>query len=116
MPAWITLKFAGYILAAVAVIGSALWLYSALTAKPKAEARLGRNQAEAAQESGSDAVNAVGAAADRESSSADLTRTNEQEIRSAPGAADPVSAEARGAGIAALCKRAAYKDHPRCKI
>jgi hypothetical protein len=114
MPAWLTLKLAGYILAAVAVIGALWWLYSAITAAPKAEARLGRNQAEAAQESGSDAVNAVGAAAERESSSADLTRTNEQEIRNAEGADAAVAAPARDAGLASLCKRRAYSRDPRC--
>jgi len=100
---------------AVAVL-LALWLgYRALTADARTEARLARNQAEAALESGRDAVEAVGEASERETASEALTRSNEAAIRAAPGAADPVSAEARGAGIAALCKRAAYKDDPRCK-
>lgn len=106
------------ILAALALVALlwALWAaYSALTAGPKAEARLGRNQATAASQSGSDAVNTVGKAGDREAASNDLTRTNEAAIRNAPGANDPVSAEARAAGITALCRRAAYKDDPRCK-
>jgi hypothetical protein len=93
----------------------ALWaLWGAIRANPKAEARLARNQAQAAAQSGSDAVNTVGAAAEREAASDALTRDNEADIRRAPGAADPVSAEARGAGLAALCKRAAYRDDPRC--
>lgn len=114
MPAWLTLKVAGYIVTALAVIGALWWLYSAITANPKAEARLSRNQAQAASESGSDAVNVVGAAGEREAASDALTRSNEADIRNAPGSADPVSAEARAAGITALCKRAAYRNDPRC--
>lgn len=99
---------------AIAALFALWWLYSAWTANPKAEARLSRNQAGAASESGSDAVNTVGAAADREAASDAVSRENERTIREAPGAADPVSAEARAAAIAALCKRAAYRDDPRC--
>lgn len=104
----------GKLVIAALVIAAGYWLYSAITANPKAEARLSRNQSEAAQQSGADAVNTVGQAGDREAGSADLSRTNEASIRAAPGGADPVTAEARAAGISALCKRAAYKDDPRC--
>lgn len=99
---------------AVAVI-LALWLgYRALTADSRTEARLARNQAEAVSQSGSDAVNTVGAAGDREAASDALTRDNEAAIRNAPGSDAAVSAEARAAGMGALCRRAAYKDDPRC--
>lgn len=104
----------GWLVAAILVLLALWWLYSAITANPKAEARLSRNQAQAASESGSDAVNTVGRAADREAASNELTRTNEQDIRNAPGSDAAVSAEARAAGIRALCKRAAFKDDPRC--
>lgn len=114
MPAWLTIRVALYIAGALAA-AFALWaLYSAVTANPKAEARLARNQSQAALESGSDAVNTVGKAGDREAAGDAVTRENDVAIRNAPGAADPVSAEARAAGIAALCRRAAYKDDPRC--
>jgi hypothetical protein len=110
----IPLKLLLYIGGALAVVAALWWLYSAITANPKAEARLSRNQAQAASQSGSAAVNTIGKAGEREAAAADLTRSNEASIRNAPGAADPVSAEARSAGISALCKRAAYKDDPRC--
>lgn len=101
------------IAAAVAVL--VLWaLYNAITAKPKAEARLGRNQAEAAAESGSDAVNTVGAAGDREAASDALTRSNEEEIRHAEGADAAVADPARTAGLRALCRRASYRGKPEC--
>lgn len=114
MPAWFTLKLAGYILAALAVILALVWLYSAITANPKAEARLGRNQAEAAAESGSDAVNTVGAAGDREAAIDALTRDNDRSIRDAEGSDVPVAAPARDAGLDALCRRAAYRNSLRC--
>jgi hypothetical protein len=103
-----------YLAGVIAACLALWWLYSAWTANPKAEARLSRNQAAAAAESGSDAVNVVGEAGEREAASDALTRENEVDIRKAPGAADPVSAEARGAGLAALCRREAYRGDPRC--
>lgn len=92
------------------------WLYSAITAKPKAEAKLGRNQAEAAAQSGSDAVNTVGQAADREAASDALTRDNERTIRNAEGSSATVAQPANDAGRAALCRRAAYRDDPACRV
>jgi hypothetical protein len=93
----------------------AMWLgYRAITADARTEARLSRNQAEAARQSGADAVNTVGEAGEREAAGDALTRENNQEIRNAPGADAPVSAEAGAAGLAALCRRRAYRDEPRC--
>lgn len=93
----------------------ALWaLYHAITVGPKAEAKLARTQAGAAQQSGADAVNAVGAAGEREAAGEGLTRENSAAIHAAPGAQATVSAEVDGAGIAALCRRAAYRKDPRC--
>lgn len=110
----LTFKLALYILAGLAALAALWWLYSALTANPKAEARLGRNQAEAAAESGADAVNTVGAAADREAAGDALTRSNETEIRNAEGADAEVAAPVNDAGLDALCRRAAYRDSVRC--
>ncbi len=102
------------ILIALAILAGLWWLYSYVTAAPKAEAKLGRNQAEAALQGGQDAVNTVGAAADREAASDALTRSNEVEIRNAQGADAVVAAPARDAGLRALCRRAAYHSDPKC--
>lgn len=110
----LTLRLAAVILAAVAALAAAWWVYSALTANPKAEARLSRNQAQAASESGSDAVNTVGAAGDREAASDALTRSNERTIRNAEGADAAVAAPARDAGLRSLCQRRAYRGKPEC--
>lgn len=114
MPTWLTLKAAIYVGAGLAAVAALWWLYSAWTANPKAEARLGRNQAEAASESGADAVNTVGRAADREAAADALTRSNEEDIRNAEGADAEVAAPVRDAGLDALCKRAAYRNSLRC--
>jgi hypothetical protein len=110
IPVRALLYLAGVIAACLAL----WWLYSVWTASPKAEARLSRNQAEAAAESGSDAVNTVGVAGEREAASADLTRANEKDIRDAEGADATVAAPVRDAGIASLCKRRSYSRDPRC--
>ncbi|MBC7602081.1 MAG: hypothetical protein H7255_05395 [Ramlibacter sp.] len=98
----------------VAILLAVFWLYQFVTAAPKAEARLGKNQAEAAAQSGSDAVNTVGAAGEREAGSADLTRSNDVEIRNAEGASTVVAPAADAAGRASLCRRASYSKHPEC--
>lgn len=119
MTYWKTLTTAGKLIATGVVIlllvVAFLTVKSMFTAGPKAEARLGKNQAEAAAQSGSDAVNTVGKAGDREAAIAELDRTNEREIRSADGAQDGVKAPVRDAGLAALCRREAYQRDARCQ-
>jgi hypothetical protein len=102
------------VVAALLVVWALWWVYSTITAKPKAEAKLRGNQVEAAQESGKDAVNTVGAAGEREAASADLDRTNEGDIRNAEGADAAVAAPVRDSGFASLCRRASYREHPKC--
>lgn len=110
----LTARLALYLLAGLAALAAAWWLYSAITAKPKAEARLSRNQAEAAAQSGADAVNTVGRAGEREAADDALTRDNERNIRNAEGADARVGEAVNDAGVQALCRRAAYRDSLRC--
>ncbi len=112
--AWILKNPLYALVAALALLVGLWWAWSALTDDPGAEARLAKNQAEAARESGSDAVETVGAAGKREADSVDLTRTNSEEIRNAQGADAAVDPAARDAGLTALCRRASYKNNPRC--
>ena len=81
-----------------------------------ARARLGEATAKAASRNGQDAVATVGAAARREQQSDALTQTNEKEIRDAQGANAPIDPAVRDAGLASLCRRAAYRDHQRCRL
>lgn len=110
----LTIKLALYLAAGLVALAALWWLYGAITAKPAAEARLGRNQAEAAAQSGAGAVNTVGAAGDREAAGDALTRSNEEDIRNAEGADAEVARPVADAGLAALCRRAAHRDSPRC--
>ena len=79
------------------------------------QARVERSQAQAASDSSKDAIGTVAASGARETASEDLTRSNEQTIRNAPGAGDVVNPAADAAGRAALCRRDAYRNDPRCK-
>lgn len=79
-----------------------------------AQSRVERSQAEAQANSAADAINTVSAAGRSEAASEDLTRSNEQQIRAAEGADDKVNPKVRDAGIAALCRRKAYANDPRC--
>jgi Flp pilus assembly protein TadB len=81
-----------------------------------AQGRVDRGQTEALSNSAADAVDTLGNAAAREGASEDLTRSNEQEIRNAPGAKAPVDPAARAAGLRSLCRRAAYRDSEQCRM
>ncbi|HEY8593326.1 MAG TPA: hypothetical protein VIL42_10755 [Sphingomicrobium sp.] len=81
-----------------------------------AQSRLERGQTGALANSAADAVGTVASSGEREAASETLTRTNEQEIRNAPGANDPVNPAARDAGLRSLCRRAAYRDSERCRL
>jgi hypothetical protein len=78
------------------------------------EARISANRADAAIESGKDASNSVGEVGARAQASDALTRSNEQEIRNAPGADEDVDPGVADAGRDSLCRRAAYRDRPEC--
>ncbi|MGX7926443.1 hypothetical protein ACWPMX_07705 [Tsuneonella sp. HG094] len=103
-------------IAAVVVVLGVLWLFGALTngERAKTEAKLGRNSAEAAIESGGDAVDTVGAQGGAERATDTITMENADAIRNAEGAAAPVARPARDAGLRSLCRRAAYHQRPEC--
>jgi ABC-type protease/lipase transport system fused ATPase/permease subunit len=80
-----------------------------------AQARVEHSQAQAAATSAADAINAVEASGEASRASEELTRNNSEEIHAAPGANDRVNAGVDAAGRAALCRRAAYRDDPKCR-
>lgn len=98
-------------------LGAAWWLVASLIGGKSAEteARLGRNQADAAHASGGDAVDTVGKQGAAEAAADDLTRRNDDDIRNAEGADAPVAPAAAAAGMRGLCRRAAYRDSARCR-
>lgn len=96
----------------IAVIGGVHSCRLAQTAKT--EAKLSANQTGAALASGKDAVDTVGQTAARDAATDTITRENDRAIRNAPGAAAPVDPAAHAAGLASLCRRAAYRGKPEC--
>ena len=98
----------------IAALLAAWWLYSFITGKPKAEAELAKNQVEAVQRSAEDAIDTVGKAGEREAASADLTQSNEEEIRNAQGADVTVDPAVRDAGLRSLCRRSSNRSDPIC--
>lgn len=81
-----------------------------------AQSRVDSAQAGAASNSAADAIGTVSEAGKREAGSEELTRSNEREIRAAEGAAERVKPGVDYAGRAALCKRVAYQNDPKCKV
>ena len=81
-----------------------------------AQARVEHSQAEAASDSAKDAINAVAASGEAEQASEDVTRANDKEIRNAEGANQSVGSGVDLAGRRSLCKRAAYRDDPKCRM
>lgn len=80
----------------------------------KTEAKLGRNQTEAALQSGADAVGTIGEQSAREDQIDQITKENDNAIRSAPGADTPVPAGVDAVARERLCRRAAYRQRPEC--
>lgn len=103
------------VLVAIAVAWAAFHFFEKSRAQG-AQARVDHAQTAAMTNSAADAVNTAGAAADRETQSEDLTRSNQQEIRNAQGANDPVNPAVRDAGLRSLCRRAAYRGSERCRL
>jgi FtsZ-interacting cell division protein ZipA len=80
-----------------------------------AQTRLQSAQGEAQSNSAADAIGTVERSSEAAEASENLSRNNERDIRSAQGASDKVNPAVRDAGIAALCKRQAYENDPRCR-
>lgn len=80
-----------------------------------AQERVEDSQARAQTNSAADAIGTVSRSGEAQAASEGQSRQAERDIRSAEGANQAVNPAARDAGISALCKRAIYKDDPRCK-
>jgi hypothetical protein len=80
-----------------------------------AQSRVDSAQSGAASNSAADAIGTVARSGEAESASEEVTRSNQRDNRGAQGANDPVNPASRDAGIAALCKRSAYANDPRCR-
>ncbi|WP_298164607.1 hypothetical protein [Novosphingobium sp.] len=103
------------IAAAVALVFALLFLAKCQEARTAgAQARLSRDTGQAAVESGRDAVGTVSAAGARADAGDAIGRMNDESIQGAAGADQPVPPAVAAAVRSGLCRRAAYRDDPRC--
>lgn len=111
-------RWAWLAIAAVVLALGAWWVVSAFISgkTAKTEARLSEKQAEAAMESGTDAVETVGRTIEYERHVDYITRENERAIQSAPGADAPVDPDLARVARERLCNRRAYLEHPDCVL
>lgn len=107
----------GLIVIVIAALAGVLTLTQCSNGRQEAaQARVSTGQADAFANSAADSIAVQQAASGRERASEDQSRTNEKEIRDAQGANDAVNPAVRDAGVRSLCRRAAYRDSPRCKL
>jgi hypothetical protein len=117
MKAWLATT-AGKAIAALCVVALLAGLFAlnrcqaARTAGT--EAKLATGQAGAAIQSGHDATTTIGNRMETDAATDTVTRENNDAIRNAEGASAPVAAPVRDAGLASLCRRAAYRSDPKC--
>lgn len=78
------------------------------------EATLATSQADAAQKSGTDAVETTGNVMGNEAATDRVTKENDDAIQNAQGASAPVAAPVRDAGLRSLCRRRSYHSDPKC--
>lgn len=107
-------KIALVIIAAVLVTGAYFTVRQFFLGGAKTEIKLQAEQGKAATASGKDAVGTLGNTMANEAAADTITRENADAIRNAQGADAPIAPPLRDAGIASLCRRAAYHSDPRC--
>lgn len=107
-----TLILAG--LAIALVVGGYFAVKAFFQGGLKTQVTLGKNQGQAISASGHDAVDTLGNTMADEQAADLVTKENDDAIRNAEGANAPVAAPVRDAGLASLCRRAAYRGSARC--
>lgn len=98
----------------VLIVGGYFTVRQFFLGSVKTEIKLDKEQGKAAATSGKDAVDTLGNTMANEQAADLITRENQDAIRNAQGAGAPVDPSLRDAGIASLCRRAAYRRDPRC--
>ena len=103
------------IAACVLLILGLLFLHQCSQARTaRTETRLAGGQASAAIASGQDSANMIGNRMSADAVEDSITRENHDAIQHAAGADAPVDPALRDAGLAGLCRRAAYRGNPQC--
>lgn len=107
-------KAVGIAVALLLLLGLFAWHEWQVSHTAKTEVRLATGQAGAALDSGHDSANAIGNRMDQDAATDTITRENQDALRNVQGADAPVAPAATGAGIAGLCRYAAYRSKPQC--
>jgi hypothetical protein len=103
-------------LAVVALLAAIIVQRSCSAARTaNATAKLATGQAGAAIASGHDAADTIGNRMADDAASDTITRENDDAIRSAKGADATVDPAVSAAGLAALCRRDAYRSSHECR-
>jgi hypothetical protein len=109
----IVLYIAGVLIAIGAIVG--LTRSCDKRHNQAAQERVEDSQAGAATNSAADAIGTVQRSSEASAASEEMTRQNDRDIRAADGAAVKIGPGVDAAGRAALCRRAAYRNDPKCK-
>lgn len=112
----ISLKVVGMVVGGLIILGLIFLTLNQCQKKRSmaAQARVEHAQSDAAANSAADAVNTVSNAGEAQAASEALGRANDKDIRAAEGANQRVGTGVDVAGRAALCKRKAYANDPKC--
>lgn len=112
----LVMKIIGAVVLVLLIVGFFTVRSCQQSAQHAAESRLQQGQMGALSNSAQDALATQGNVAANATASEDLSRTNAEEIRNAKGADARVDPAANAAGLRALCRRAAYRDSPKCRV
>ena len=82
----------------------------------EAQSKMDKAQTGAVIESSKDASNVQATVAANDAATADVSRQNEKEIRDAKGADAVVDPAVLAARLNSLCRRAAYRNDPACRV
>lgn len=101
---------------ALLIAGLALKIQWQSSAGARRQARVETGQAAAARASTEAAITTHSETIVRERSIETITRRNEEEIRNAQGADDPVAPAVRDAWLLSLCRRKSTANDPACRL
>lgn len=106
---------AGLVLVLI-ILGTLYYCSGQRARQQAAQSKVDRGQGAAFQNSAADAIQTQSGVNENQAASEDLTRSNRDDILKAEGAGDAVNAAVRDAGLRSLCRRAASRNDPRCRV
>lgn len=119
IPEWLKAlpwKIIGIVAAVLLVLGYFQIRSCQQSAQRDAQSRVDRGQGDAFHWSASEATNTISGVNTNTMNAAEISRRNEEEIRHAQGASQPVDPAANAGGLSALCRRASHRNDPACRV